>query len=124
MKFIRDVFLAFLFYGALWLGVVMLVLLTLALLGARKAQAHDYWTNGVEVPSWVKSACCGPEDVHLLPESSVHIRPDGYHIDGIETIVPMNRALPSPDGKIWGFWSPLVGTNPTIYCFFYPINGV
>jgi len=30
------------------------------------AAAHDKWANGVEVPSWVKRSCCGPEDVHRL----------------------------------------------------------
>jgi hypothetical protein len=48
---------------------------------------------------------------------------DGYHIDGLKTVVPIARALPSPDGTYWGFWNPALEPNPTVYCFFAPFNG-
>ena len=59
-------------------------------IAATKAHAHSFWSNGEEVPAWTKSYCCGPSDVHRLEPSAVHIMPDGYHIDGIKTIVPMD----------------------------------
>jgi hypothetical protein len=86
------------------------------------ATAHDFWSNGDPVPEWVKSQCCGVADVHHIHDSAVHIMQDGYHIDGIETVVPIDKALPSPDGQIWGFWSNYAGPKPNIYCFFYPIK--
>lgn len=87
------------------------------------ASSHDRWGNGDPVPAWVKSACCGPNDVHQIPDSAVHVMADGYHIDGIDTIVPPDRALPSPDGRIWGFWTPTSEPDPVIFCFFYPLKG-
>ena len=95
-----------------------------AILFAAPASAHDFWSNGEPVPAWVKSACCGPEDVHHLNPAAVHIMPDGYHIDGIKTVVPADKALPSPDGTYWGFWidSPSI-PEPHIFCFFAPLNG-
>ena len=95
----------------------------LAVAFASPATPHDFWTNGDPVPPWVKSACCGPEDVHHLRPGAVHIAPDGYHIDGLKRVVPLNRVLPSPDGQYWGFWNPLLEPDPTIYCFFAPLNG-
>jgi hypothetical protein len=94
-----------------------------AMLACGAASAHDKWGNGEPVPAWVKSACCGPEDSHQIPASAVHIEPDGYHIDGINTVVPITRALPSPDGKIWGFWMNQSEPEPVIFCFFYPVSG-
>lgn len=87
------------------------------------AAAHDAWANGEPVPAWVKAYCCGPQDVHHLDARAVHIMADGYHIDGLDTVVPAERALPSPDGTYWAFWSPAAEPSPTIYCFFAPVNG-
>ncbi len=86
------------------------------------ATAHDFWTNGTPVPAWVKAECCGPNDVHHLRPGQVHVKADGYHIDGIRTVVPMERALPSQDGDYWGFWVP-GDVEPVIFCFFAPVNG-
>ena len=83
------------------------------------AFAHDYWANGQPVPAWVKSSCCGPEDAHLLREDQVHALSDGIHIDGLTTVVPYARVLPSQDGQIWGFWNENLGKQAPIYCFFY-----
>ena len=90
---------------------------------ATSAPAHDLWADGTTVPAWVKAQCCGPQDVHHLPASAVHIRPDGYHIDGIRTVVPAHRALPSPDGTYWAFWNASGEPEPVIFCFFAPLNG-
>ena len=94
-----------------------------ALALAAPASAHDFWTNGEPVPPGVKALCCGPEDVHRLKPSAVHIMADGFHIDGIKTVVPISRALPSPDGQIWAFWNPVGEPEPTIFCFYYPFSG-
>jgi hypothetical protein len=87
------------------------------------ALAHDFWSNGGPVPAWVKAECCGPGDAHRLRAGAVHILPDGYHIDGLKTIVPIEKALPSMDGQYWGFWNPLGEPEPMIFCFFAPIDG-
>lgn len=88
------------------------------------AFAHDYWANGETVPGWVKAECCGPNDVHHLRAGAVHIMADGYHIDGLKTVVPIARALPSPDGSYWAFWNSGNEPEPVIFCFFAPVNGV
>lgn len=93
------------------------------LFDAELALAHDYWTNGDPVPPWVKAQCCGPQDVHHIPISAISIRADGYHIEGLKTVVPFSRALPSPDGTYWGFWNPVGEPEPVIFCFFAPQNG-
>ncbi len=91
---------------------------------AGPALAHDYWADGEPVPAWVKASCCGPQDVHHLRAGAVHIMADGYHIDGLTTVIPIARALPSPDGSYWGFWNAGNEPNPVIFCFFAPVNGV
>jgi hypothetical protein len=87
------------------------------------ALAHDFWANGEPVPPWVKAQCCGPRDVHHLRAGAVHIMADGYHIDGLNTVIPISRALPSPDGNYWAFWNPVSEPDPAIFCFFAPLNG-
>lgn len=93
--------------------------LLLFLLGLSPAQAHDQWAQGEAIPAWVKSSCCGPADAHLLDPGQVHMLHDGVHIDGLGTVVPYERVLPSQDGQIWGFWNPKLGADATVYCFFY-----
>lgn len=102
---------------------VAIVSLASALLCA-PASAHDFWANGEPVPPWVKAQCCGPQDVHRLRAGAVHIMADGYHIDGLTTVIPTSRALPSVDGNYWAFWNPVSEPSPVIYCFFAPQNGV
>jgi hypothetical protein len=93
-----------------------------AALAAAPAAAHDQWADGSPVPAWVKSACCGPSDAHMLAFDDVSLEDDGWHIRGINTIVPRDRVLPSQDGQIWGFWNPALGPDVTIYCFFAPME--
>jgi hypothetical protein len=83
------------------------------------AVGHDAWSNGAQVPAWIKKACCGPSEVHQLPADKVHALPDGYHVDGLATVIPYSRVLPSPDGAFWGFWNP-DALNPVVFCFFAP----
>lgn len=98
--------------------------LIIAALAVQPAFGHTQWANSDPVPEWVSKACCGPNDVHHLTAGAVHIMPDGYHIDGIKTVVPISRALPSPDGTYWAFWYAGSEPEPVIFCFFAPVNGV
>lgn len=89
------------------------------------AFAHDTWQNGDPVPPWVKASCCGPEDVHHLTEDQVHLRDDGYHIDGYPDVIPTNAAIPSPDGSYWAFYKQFdSGIFSKVYCFFVPFSGI
>jgi len=97
--------------------------LTILALSVVPAAAHDFWSNGEPVPAWVKSACCGPQDVHRLNPGAVHVMADGYHIDGLQTVIPLKSALPSMDGQYWGFWNPRGEPDPFIFCFFAPLEG-
>lgn len=99
-------------------------LLLLAGLLSSPAYAHDQWADGSPVPPWVKAQCCGPQDVHHLKDSQVHKMADGYHIDGIKTVIPYDRVLPSMDGDYWAFWNPIGEPEPVVFCFFAPLNGV
>lgn len=109
-----------------WKEALPLLFIALALMlfgWVSSAHSHDRWGNGEPVENWVKAQCCGPRDVHKIPASAIHIEPDGYHIDGIVTVIPMARALPSPDGQYWAFWNPVGEPEPVIFCFFAPLNG-
>jgi hypothetical protein len=87
------------------------------------AAGHDVWLNRAQVPPWVKKACCGPSEVHHLSADEVHALPDGYHIDGLATVIPYSRVQPSPDGEFWGFWNPYA-SNPVVFCFFAGMKGL
>ena len=60
---------------------------------AQPAFAHDQWSNDTDVPAWVKSSCCGPEDVHHLTAQQVHAMADGWHIDGYKGVLEATEAL-------------------------------
>lgn len=98
------------------------LLFALCLLAA-PAAAHNNWSDGTEVPEWTKKWCCGPSDVHMLNPSAVHIMTDGYHIDGLNTVIPMSRAMPSPDGQYWAFFRNDNLPDSAVYCFYAPLNG-
>jgi hypothetical protein len=97
-----------------------------ACLGEGPSVAHDVWSNGGQVPSWVKAACCGPEDVHhLKPEDVQIVEHDGHQwwrIAGYHADLPYDRALPSQDGDYWIFYRDNDGTfQSPVYCFFAPM---
>ena len=88
------------------------------------APAHDVWSNGEPVPAWVKKACCGPEDVHHLSPSQVHLTPGGWRVEGYPDLIPIGKELPSPDGGYWIFYRTFSnGDTSMVYCFFTPLNG-
>jgi hypothetical protein len=103
--------------------VVAVVLVALAFLLALvfPAHAHDKWADGTAVPAWVKSACCGPNDVHMDPHLT---RTDtGYIVDGhAKHEVPFRSVLPSADGHVCAFCNPLLGEDGYIYCLFIPMS--
>lgn len=83
------------------------------------AQAHEQWANGAAVPPWVKTACCGPKDVHTLDPSELHeLRGGAYKIDGIDNPVPPERVFDSLDGTIWAFYSPAIPSSIYVHCLF------
>ena len=92
-------------------------------LAAAPAAAHDFWSNGEPVPAWTKKWCCGPADVHRLAPGAVHIRQDGYHLDGLSTVTPFSKAMPSPDGQYWAFFRTEDGPDAHVICFYAPLNG-
>jgi hypothetical protein len=104
-----------------------LALLSLTLvcgLFGRSTAAHDVWANGDIVPGWVKSSCCGPEDVHHLRPDQVHrVSDDFYMVDGYRYRIPARQALPSQDGDYWIFYrDDGSGGQSTVYCFFVPMG--
>jgi hypothetical protein len=88
---------------------------TSLMLFAEQAAGHDQWANGSPVPSWVKAACCGPDEAHRLTISQVR----KVKIEGIANVVPDDRVFPSQDGWVWGFWSP-EGKDAFVQCLFIP----
>ena len=101
--------------------------LLMALAICAPANAHDQWADGSEVPSWVKSACCGPADAHLLKNDDVWVEGGEYHVRGNRYTVPVNKALPSPDGRFWIFYGTYWGDygsrekyDGMPICFFAP----
>ena len=88
------------------------------------ARAHDVWADGKVVPTWVKAACCGPDDVHHLRPDQVHRVSDySYTVDGYFRPIPSRIALPSPDGEYWIFYKDNKdGSQTGVFCFFVPMN--
>lgn len=94
------------------------ILIVLSLL----TPVHDQWANNTPVPKWVKSYCCGPQDVHELDISQVHRVKGGWKIDGVDSLVTDERVFPSQDGEVWGFWTTY-GPITTVHCLFIPWSG-
>jgi len=83
--------------------------------------AHEQWSNGDPVPSWVRASCCGPEDVHHLMASQVHAMADGWHVDGYHQVIAYGREFPSQDGDYWIFYRDFSdGKQTPVFCFFAP----
>jgi len=109
----------FLFVLAFWTLVFMLL--------AHHARAHDQWADGTAVPAWVKSACCGPNDAHMLDPSQVSQVQCGdnkqcWKVEGFPDLVPDDQALPSQDGHFWAFYHTYESYISSMYCFFVPMS--
>ena len=88
------------------------------------ALAHDVWSNGIPVPDWVKSSCCGKAEAHLVDPQDVHHNSDEgyYYFDaGYQGKVQDKIVLPSEDGRYWIFYA-CPGANCTVHCFFVPMS--
>lgn len=83
---------------------------------------HNQWADGGRVPPWIKSMCCGEADAHQLGPEDYTSEEDGYHIKGLDHIVPFKDVIPSQDGQWWAFWNENLGPGATIYCFFAPLG--
>lgn len=96
------------------------VLLFLLWAGAQPAHAHDMWANGFPVPAFVKSACCGPEDVHRYLPGSIFLDNKGWHIPGYNQPVPADHVtFPSADGYEYAFFKTYPdGSQTQVYCIF------
>ena len=89
------------------------------------AHAHDRWANGEPVPKGIKSACCGPNDVHHLSADQVHATPAGWRVEGYPDVIPMGTEQPSPDGEYWIFYQTFQdGEVSKVFCFFVPFHGI
>ena len=103
------------------LRALAVVALSVAL--ASSVLAHDEWADGSPVPAWVKSSCCGPEDVHHLTAQQVRAMADGWHVEGYKDVLPYGKELPSQDGDYWIFYKNYPdGTQTPVYCFFAPVR--
>lgn len=109
--------------GALlcWVLILLIVWGFVHVLSLPRASAHDRWADGSAVPSWVKTFCCGPEDVHHYAYDEVKVTPDGVVLPDYHKPVPLSRALPSQDGDYWAFFATHAnGEQSEIYCLFVP----
>jgi len=85
--------------------------------------AHDSWSSGEQVPSWVSSARCGPKDVHhLQPEQVGRNAAGDYVVNIYPWPIPARVALPSQDGDFWVFFHEDFGVYGRIRCFFVPMT--
>ena len=91
------------------------------------ASSHQKWADCSTVPKWVRSACCGPNDVHHLTPDQVHRVDGGYLVDGHDGVIPLSQTDPSQDGDYWLFgvtvWDG--GDSPKIRdvrCLFIPLS--
>lgn len=85
------------------------------------AGAHDVLANGQPVPAWIKSACCGPQDFHILTPDQVHETSGGWRIDGYRELIPYGKELPSEDGTYAIFYMDYAdGSQSRAFCFFVP----
>ena len=84
-------------------------------------RAHDVWANNMVVPAWVKSACCGPQDAHIIDSSDV-TGPDKngyYRVKDVGIAVPGDHVFDSQDGETWVFYSPAASPKDRfVYCLF------
>jgi hypothetical protein len=99
----------------------LLIALATALTLFQTAHAHDSWDNGEQVPVWVKTVCCAPNDVHHLRPKQVRRNAAGDYVVDIHPFpVPARLALPSQDGDYWLFFYENYGVYGRVRCFFAP----
>lgn len=102
--------------------------------GATSADAHDLQCGGSVAPNWVKKACCGVGDSHVLSPGDIHQDKDGnwhFMAGAQEVVVPDSQALPAEDGCYRAFYrddgsgrfvEPWRDGKPDVWCFFVPMT--
>lgn len=86
----------------------------------KSAQADP--ADQTHIPDWIKSSCCGPQDVHRLTPAQVHHTDDYYTVDGYGSRIPDSQVEPSQDGNYWIFYRDDGGGSQSgVYCFFIPM---
>lgn len=97
------------------------IALIMCLAGTCPSLAHDQWSNDTPIPAWVKSACCGPSDAHVIDSGDVS-GPDKdglYHVDGVREPVRPERVFDSQDGETWAFFNADLPPNERfVFCLF------
>jgi hypothetical protein len=87
--------------------------------------AHETWSDGTPVPSWVKRYCCGPEEVHRLSMRQIHRVEGGWRVDGYAHLIPDHRVLISQDEYVWVFYRTDADRSQSeVFCFFIPPGSV
>ena len=61
-----------------------------------------------QIPDWIKSSCCGPQDAHKLKPDQVYdlvdyYRVDGYHANGGKIPRQIAPAKQAKDSNYWIF---------------------
>ena len=85
--------------------------LALALVGfVLPALAHE----------WYDPWCCNGQDCRPIDAERVTARPDGYHVEGYDRVVPYSEARPSGDTDYHVCEIPA----GHIRCFYVPPGGV
>lgn len=82
-----------------------------------EARAHGAaeWIERGGYRNAIGELCCGERDCAELADDDVAIVPGGFLVKSLKEIVPIEQALPSPDGHYWRCqWG---GERK---CFFYP----
>jgi hypothetical protein len=83
------------------------------------AHAHESWSNGKPIPTWVKDKCCGESDAHDLDAEGIawwQVR-GGYKIEGIDMVI--THPYVSQDGHAWAFYLMRARAS-NVFCFFVP----
>lgn len=98
-------------------------LLLLALLAAQLSASSVVAHGDAE---WIErskrfSFCCGPNDCHRVPATTVRMNGAGYVLlwRGASTVIPFERALPSENEHFWLCEDP----RQIVRCFFAPPLG-
>lgn len=95
-----------------------LMVTSMLALASLPATGHEKWADGSEVPKWIRTSCCGQADAHILGSNDYWIDAHGFHVVGIDQTVPIDKVLPSQDGKVWAFYN-VRSRNAVIHCVFY-----
>lgn len=105
-------------------------LISLMMLIAVPAFAHDHWINQGGYHNKQGAWCCGTNDCHI--EQAIHLsRPlSGWVLKNGGSFIPEREVLPSEDGQIWVCRIPqpepnstsVLGDSKDVRCVFVPFE--